>query len=165
LHVAADVALLRQSSASLALPSSHSSPCSLTPLPQWMTWQVVEHVLSEMPFIAPSSHSSVRASILPSPQVASLHDDGAALLLRQSSVSLWLPSSHCSPGSRMPLPHCSMWQFALHTWPPVTPSVPSHSSPGSLTPLPQCSNRQLAEQPLATDGGSHCSGSVPLGLN
>src|SRR5262249_18819372 len=83
----------------------------------------------------------------------------------QSSVSLWLPSSHCSPGSRMPLPHCSMWQLELHTWPPVTPSLPSHSSPGSLTPLPQCSNRQSAEQPLAIDGGSHCSGSVPLGLN
>src|SRR6185295_7254366 len=128
--VAGVVALLRQSSASLALPSSHSSPCSLMPLPQWMVWQVVEHVLVSEPFIAPSSHSSVRALILPSPQVASLHDDGAALLLRQSSPSLWLPSSHSSPGSLMPLPHCWMWQFALQTWPPVTPSDPSHSSPG-----------------------------------
>src|SRR5204863_492541 len=42
-------------------------------------------------------------------------------------------------------------------------SVPSHSSPGSLTWLPQCSNRQSVEQPLASDGGSHCSGPAAPG--
>src|SRR5215470_8996034 len=62
-----------------------------------------------------------------------------------------------------------MWQSAAQVkWfglPPEPKSVPSHCSPGSLTPLPQCSNRQVAEQPLATDGGSHCSTLTPSGLN
>src|SRR5437868_5552531 len=92
-EVAGDEWLLRQSSSSLALPSSHSSPCSLMPLPQWMVLQVVEQVLPTVPFSGPSSQSSLRALTWPSPQVASLHDDGAALLVMQSSVSLWLPSS------------------------------------------------------------------------
>src|SRR5438046_2046205 len=44
--------LLMQSSRSLLLPSSHSSPCSRTPLPHRMVWHVAEQLLglSSVPF-------------------------------------------------------------------------------------------------------------------
>src|SRR5262245_25239850 len=66
----------------------------------------------------------------------------------QPSPDTVLPSSHCSPGSRMPSPQRgSCWQVAEQPSPDtVLPS--SHCSPGSRTPSPQRGSRwQVAEQP------------------
>src|ERR1043166_7312826 len=104
LHVA------RQSSSSAVLLSSHSSPCSRTPLPHVTVWQVLEQVLPGLPLSAPLSQSSTPFWGDPSPQKAILHEPGAVLLLTHASVGSSLWSSHSSPGSRMPLPHFWRWQ-------------------------------------------------------
>ena len=51
------------------------------------------------PMLLPS-HASTPVSIAPSPQRAFWQIDV------QASVSIVLPSSHCSPESMWPLPHC-----------------------------------------------------------
>lgn len=81
----------------------------------------------------PSSQSSLGVSIMRSPQrpgvQSGLH---SALGLLEFSV----PSSHISPGSRIPLPQNSRAQRAEH--PSPGRSLPSsHSSPKSRVPLPQ----------------------------
>src|SRR5688572_1816011 len=60
----------RQSSVSLVLPSSHSSPVSVTPSPQSGSMQLVRQasaLMSEFR-VVPSSHSSAGGSTTPLPQ-------------------------------------------------------------------------------------------------
>src|SRR5690349_13422216 len=56
-------------------------------------------------------------------------------LQRSPGVPLLGPSSHCSPHSRIPLPHTSRWHVAEQpSQAVVLPS--SHCSPSSTLPLP-----------------------------
>src|SRR5204862_196313 len=134
---------------------------------------IVQLKLQVALLIPPVSHCSwvwlVASLTTLSPQNSMRQAPSGDVLPEQPSPLVLLPSSHCSPGSTRPLPHCWMWQSAAQVkpfgLPPEPKSLPSHSSPGSLTPLPQCSNRQRAEHPVATDGGSHCSTPSALGLN
>jgi hypothetical protein len=62
----------------------------------------------------------------------------------QPSLSLALPSSHCSFGSMIPLPQNSREQSAEQPSPPtVFPS--SQSSPASCAPFPQTAQSAAAE--------------------
>src|SRR6187402_19825 len=83
------------------------------------------------------SHSSDGAFTL-SPQTTGT---GLVQLERQVSVSLVLPSSHCSPVSLVPSPHSGSMQLVRQASAVVSEFrvVPSsHSSAGgSTTPLPQ----------------------------
>src|SRR5262245_52184822 len=88
---------------------------------------------------------------MPLPQPVNLQ------LLSQPSPLTLLPSSHCSPGSRCPLPQ-GIWHVEEQPSPfAVLPS--SHCSPGSTMPLPQPVNLQLLSQPspLTLLPSSHCS--------
>src|SRR5690242_13363189 len=90
------------------LPSSQGSvfgPCmSRLPSPQTLTLQLSrQSPVSLLP--APASHSSPAAALtLPSP-----HERVVQSRL-QVAVSPAAPGSHCSPGSRMLLPHFSSLQ-------------------------------------------------------
>src|SRR2546425_9225801 len=105
LHVGS-VQLLRQPSVSMAFPSSHCSLPFLMPSPQ-KTQPSVPHVapVRQGPWVegavdgkAAPSHVSHVWLMMPSPHVGSMQ------LLRQLSVSMLLPSSHCSPPLTMPSP-------------------------------------------------------------
>jgi len=100
------VQLLRQLSVSMLLPSSHSSLPFLMPSPQ-KTQPLVPHVapVRQGPWVEGAvdgkafvSHVSHVWLMMPSPHVGSMQ------LLRQLSVSMLLPSSHCSPPLTMPSP-------------------------------------------------------------
>ena len=89
-----------------SLPSSHSSLPFLMPSPQ-KTQPLVPHVapVRQGPWVegavdgkAAPSHVSHVWLMMPSPHVGSMQ------LLRQLSVSMLLPSSHCSPPLTMPSP-------------------------------------------------------------
>src|SRR5215470_11504570 len=101
------------------LPSSHSSFGSTMPLPHTSLRQCDEQ---PSPFTRlPSSHSSSEsARTKPSPQTALWQ-------WTQRSVLSSLPSSHCSPGSTMPLPHSADVQFFEHDPLPLSGPL-SHSS-------------------------------------
>src|SRR5207244_13230272 len=69
------------------------------PSPQRCGWQSVRQAASgAFEFCAPRSQSSTPVSTKPSPHCA------ATQVVRQASVLLVLPSSHCSPASTTPLP-------------------------------------------------------------
>ncbi len=104
---------------------------------------------------SPQSQSSTPARTTPSPHTALVQ------LLRQASVSTWLPSSHSSPGSRMPSPQAVMVQSARHgpglvlllgwlqpTGRPVASKPQSQSSPVSSTPSPHQGFRQFSRHAL-----------------
>src|SRR4029077_5317831 len=88
--------------------------------------------------VVDGSHCSPCVPVLsttPSPHFAFLQ------VLRQSSWLFALPSSHCSPGSRMPLPQPSPdRQSELQPSPlAVLPSSQTSPTWTSLMPLPQTS--------------------------
>src|SRR5262249_23530612 len=109
---------LEQPSPSALPPSSHSSG-SGSPL-----------MLTALGLTLPSPHDDTVQSRLQCPG-SSLRSQGSWLFLmlspqnsylqldEQPSLESGLPSSHCSPGSRMPLPHLVDWQVIVHT-----PSMP-----------------------------------------
>src|SRR5687767_13645266 len=90
------------------LLSSHCSPGLMTPLPQpsFMHWLERPSPLSAPwqpapPWRQPSSHCSTPVRTNRSPHTAILQP------ITHASVLVVLPSSHCSPGSRTPLPQPS----------------------------------------------------------
>src|SRR5262249_62154619 len=86
---------------------------------------------------------------------------GIVQSLVHPSHSLPLPSSHCSPGSRIPLPHSSSLQLAEQPSPLVV-FRSSHCSPHSswMVPFPHTQGRGATRVQLAVHG-SPC---VPLRL-
>src|SRR5690625_873675 len=119
----------------VSLPSSHSSPSSMMPLPQTgrvMAWQVREQWFG-VPLFSPSSQTSP-SSMTPLPQtgvVVPLH-----WLLQWFGVPFCSPSSQVSPAQvlTMPSPQRAAVQSALQL---ALAPTSSHSSPASTMPLPQ----------------------------
>src|SRR5262245_19383954 len=143
------------------MPSSHSSPRSMMPLPHCCRRQ-----LAEQP--APPSHSSTPVRILPSPHLASLQ------VVRHAPVSELplapVPRSHSSPGPTIPSPQPlamhALVQLSVSTRLPS--SQPSTcSGPTVLVWLsPHTLIRQCAVQSALSALApilSHCSGPVPPG--
>src|SRR5262249_31289301 len=91
------VHLAEQPSPGVVLPSSHCSLHSTSPLPQTGSWQALSQ--QSLSILFWSSHCSTPAWTKPSPHEAFVQ------LFRQLSLLSWLPSSHCSEHSTMPLPH------------------------------------------------------------
>src|SRR5262245_43757043 len=92
---------------------------------------------------------------MPSPQVTVVQS------LRQPSVLLPLPSSHCSPGSSTTSPHTVQSLRQLLPFPPPGKPAGSQVSPfcGSTMPSPHTGMVQLLRQasPLMPLPSSHCS--------
>ena len=90
---------LWQPSLSTALPSSHASPPLTTPSPQ-----KVQSARQALPFggsAVPGGSQLSPGSRLPSPQAGG---GGSVQSLRQPSLLIVLPSSHCSVPFRTPSP-------------------------------------------------------------
>src|SRR5262245_46193504 len=84
-----------QPSSPVVLPSSHTSPSSITPLPHTVVWQWKEQ---PSPFVVlPSSHCSP-GSMMPLPQTFTSH------AVEQPSPFVALASSQGSGPSTMPSP-------------------------------------------------------------
>src|SRR5258706_218278 len=136
------VQLLRQSSVSTPLPSSHGSPAYRCPSPH--TVQLSRHSWPLPPAGEPagSQVSPGGVSTMLSPQ------RGLVQLLRQSSVSTPFPSSHVSPASRCPSPHTV--QLSRHSWPlpPAGEPAGSQVSPCVVSTMlsPQLGMVQLLRQ-------------------
>ena len=112
------------------LPSSHTSPASWTPLPQYMA----THSAEQLAAASGGSHSSPASeSIMPLPQLSLLPQSA-----EQPSPETLLPSSQTSPGSTTPLLQNMDWHEGEHA---AAGSGGSHCSPASqsVTPLPQLS--------------------------
>ena len=130
-----------QPSPSSQLPSSHTSPGSTKPLPQYISWHSAEQPATA----SGGSHASpVAQSTIPFPQISRLWQSG-----EQPSPPSVFPSSQTSPGSMVSSPHPGTMQSAVQFSMP-SGSAGSQASPvaQSTMPLPQVSSeRQSLEQP------------------
>src|SRR5439155_2087132 len=92
-----------QSSHGVVFLSSHSSPASTLPFPHCSNWQLASQPSPLTLFASSHCSPSIRQR-RPSPQTSTRHPV-------QPSHGVVFPSSHSSPGSTMPFPHCSNWQL------------------------------------------------------
>src|SRR5438128_1437019 len=104
------------------------------PFPHCSNWQLASQPSPLTLFASSHCSPSIRQQ-RPSPQKSTRHPV-------QPSHGVVFPSSHSSPGSTMPFPHCSNWQPASQPS-PFTLFASSHCSPSirQRRPSPQKSTR------------------------